>query len=105
MSHETEAGDAGVSGHVFHPGHSDLHGITVVVETTTGGLFVGRYHEATERGVLLHDVAERREETGQPAVAADFIARLLKFGVRAQHPHVLVPSGEISRITRLVEWS
>lgn len=104
MSHDIEAGDAGVSGHVFHPGHSDLHGITVVVETTAGRLLVGRYHEATERGVLLHDVAERLEEPGQPA-AAEFIARLLKFGVRAQHPHILVPSGEISRITRLVEWS
>ena len=52
-----------VSGHVFHPGHSELHGITVVLETTGDVIYVGRYHEETDRGVLLHDVAEHRSRT------------------------------------------
>ncbi len=63
-----------MTGHVFHPGHSDLHGITVVLETTGDALYVGRYHEETAAGVLLHDVAEHRPEPG--GVARDeFLAQ------------------------------
>ena len=51
-----------MSGHVFHPGHADLHGVTVVVETLGEVLYVGRYHEMTPKGLLLHDVAEHRPE-------------------------------------------
>lgn len=93
-----------MTGHVFHPGHSELHGITVVVETTGDALFVGRYHEETPAGHLLHDAAEHRPAAGQPT-REDFLARTLKFGVRASHPHVVVPSGEVRRISRLVEWA
>jgi hypothetical protein len=89
-----------MSGHVFHPGHSDLHGITVVLEAAGDVLYVGRYHEETPRGVLLHDVAEHRGT----AERKEFVQRTLKFGVRAQHPHVVVPSTEVRRIVRLVEW-
>jgi hypothetical protein len=89
-----------MSGHVFHPGHSELHGITVVLETTGDAIYVGRYHEETPQGVLLHDVAEQRD----PAARAEFLRRTLKFGVRADHPHVLIPTAEVRRVGRLVEW-
>lgn len=88
-----------MSGHVFHPGHSELHGITVVLETA-GALYVGRYHEETEKGVLLHDVAEcRGAET-----RAEFVRKTLKFGVRADHRHIVVPSAEVQRVVRLMDW-
>lgn len=93
-----------MSGHVFHPGHSDLHGITVVLEAGDDVVYVGRYHEETPGGVLLHDVAEHR-----PGAAAmsreEFFARTLKFGVRAQHRNLVVPGAEVRKITRLVDWS
>jgi hypothetical protein len=92
-----------MSGHVFHPGHSDLHGVTVVLETTGEALYIGRYHEETPSGVLLHDVAEHRPIAGG-ITRAEFFAKTLKFGVRAQHPHLVVPGSEVRRITRLVEW-
>jgi len=92
-----------MSGHIFHPGHSDLHGITVVVETTGDALFVGRYHEETPSGVLLHDVAEHRPTPAGMSREA-FLQKTLKFGVRGQHPHLVVPSSDIRRICRLVEW-
>ena len=92
-----------MSGHVFHPGHSDLHGVTVVLETTGDAVYVGRYHEETQGGVLLHDVAEHRP-VADGVSREEFFSRTLKFGVRAQHRHLTVPGGEVRRITRLVDW-
>lgn len=90
-----------MSGHVFHPGHSELHGVTVVLETTGDTVYVGRYHEETPQGVLLHDVAEHRDAASR----VEFLRRTLKFGVRAEHRDLLVPGEAVRRIRRLVEWS
>jgi hypothetical protein len=92
-----------MSGHVFHPGHSDLHGITVVLEAAGGTLFIGRYHEETPAGVLLHDVAEHRASPGSLS-REEFVSRALRFGVRAQHQHLLVPLTDVQRVSRLTEW-
>jgi hypothetical protein len=92
-----------VSGHVFHPGHEELHGVTVVVEGSSGRLWVGRYHETNERGIVLHDVAIH-----DPAIATvgrePWIERLRKFGVKVEEPFVLLPSKEAGPITRLTDW-
>lgn len=97
MAHEH-----GSTGHVFHPGHAELHGITVVVELADDGLFVGRYHEETAAGILLHDVAEYSPSAGGPS-REEFLARTLKFGVHAQHRHQVVPMDRVRGIRRLVE--
>ena len=101
--HGLETGSQG-TGHVFHPGHADLHGITVVVELQAGGLYVGRYHEETPSGLLLHDAAQWIPGSAA-ATPAEFVARMLKFGVRADHRHVIVPGADVRQMTRLVEWS
>ncbi|HEV8600079.1 MAG TPA: hypothetical protein VGQ69_12010 [Gemmatimonadales bacterium] len=92
-----------MSGHVFHPGHEALHGVTVVVEGASGRSWVGRYHETNERGVVLHDVAIH-----DPATAAlsrgDWIERLRKFGIRVDEPFVILPAKEAGPITRLSDW-
>lgn len=93
-----------MSGHVFHPGHSELHGITVVIETAGQTLYIGRYHEETPAGVLLHDVAEYRPTSDGPT-AREFVEKTLKYGVRAQREHVVVPPQEVRSITRLLEWA
>jgi hypothetical protein len=93
-----------MSGHVFHPGHSELHGVTVVVETAGETLYIGRYHEETPAGVLLHDVSEYRPTSGGQT-AREFVERTLKYGVRSQHQHVVVPPQEVRSITRLLEWA
>lgn len=88
---------------VFHPGHEALHGVTVVVEGTSGRLWVGRYHETNERGVVLHDVAIH-----EPASTAEprehWVERLRKFGIKIDEPFVLLPLNEAGRITRFTEW-
>ena len=92
-----------MTGHVFHPGHEDLHGVTVVVEGASGRTWVGRYHERTPRGVQLLDAASHESVPADPELSA-WIARQLKFGVRAEHKVVVVPLAEVARITRLMEW-
>jgi hypothetical protein len=89
-----------VSGHVFHPGHDELHGITVVLEGASGKTYIGRWHEQVERGVVLHDVATHDPVGGQSR--DDFLARTLKFGVRPEH-RTLVVSEELTSVKRLTE--
>ena len=89
-------------GHVFHPGHEALHGITVVVSGASGRLYVGRYHETTDRGVVLHDVALR--EPDDTLGADDWIARQIKFGVKIAERHVVVPISESVSVVKLVDW-
>jgi hypothetical protein len=89
-----------MSGHVFHPGHEELHGITVVVDGSSGRSWVGRYHERTERGILLHDVAIHDPATASVSRDA-WLDRLRKFGVKVDARHVVVPESESAKITRL----
>ena len=89
-----------MSGHVFHPGHDDLHGITVVLETASGRTIIGRWHEQVERGVVLHDAATN--EPGSQQTREEFVARTLKFGVRMEH-RTLVVSEEVTSVKRLTE--
>lgn len=90
-----------MSGHVFHPGHEELHGITVVVSGRSGRTYVGRYHERTERGILLHDVGTHDPATGQSR--EDYLARTLKFGVRADARHLVLADDEVGEIRKLAE--
>ena len=89
-----------MSGHVFHPGHEELHGITVVVDGSSGRSWVGRYHERTERGILLHDVAIHDPATASVPRDA-WLDRLRKFGVKVDAKHLVVPESESAKISRL----
>jgi len=91
-----------MSGMIFHPGHHELHGVTVVLETTGPTTYVGRFDTEDERGVHLLNVA-----THDPASADrsldEFLARTLKFGVKAERKHLVVPSSEVKRIRKLAD--
>jgi hypothetical protein len=89
-----------MSGMIFHPGHEELHGVTVVVDGTSGRSWVGRYHERTERGILLHDVAIHDPATAVVPREA-WLDRLRKFGVKVEARHVVVPESEEVKISRL----
>jgi len=89
-----------VTGHVFHPGHDDLHGVTVVLEGASGKTYVGRWHEQVEKGVVLHDVATHDPAGGQ--TREDFLARTLKFGVRPEQKTVVVAE-ELVSVKKLAE--
>lgn len=90
-----------MSGHVFHPGHEELHGITVVLNGASGRTYVGRYHERTDKGLLLHDVGVHDPAGG--VTREEFLRRTNKFGIRAEHKHLVVPHDEVLDIARLTE--
>ena len=89
-----------MSGHVFHPGHEELHGVTVVVDGPEGRSWVGRYHERTERGILLHDVAIHDPATATLPRDA-WLRRLRTFGIKVDARHLVIPEAEAIAIRRL----
>jgi hypothetical protein len=91
-----------MSGHVFHPGHAELHGITVVVETNGPRTYVGRYDSEDEGGVHMLDVGIH-DETAAKLSKDEYIKNSAKFGIRTEHKHLIVPSREVARVTRLSE--
>jgi hypothetical protein len=94
---------APVAGHVFHPGHQELHGITVVLETHGPRTYVGRFDSQDERGVHLHDVGVHDAKSAG-ASKQEFLRRCDKFGIRPEHRDLLVPAGEVASIHRLVDF-
>lgn len=92
-----------MSGHVFHPGHEPLHGVTVVVEGTSGRTWVGRYHERDERGVAMRDVAIHDPQTTS-VPRQEWIEHIRKFGVRVVERFVILPPEEAGPITPLADW-
>ncbi len=90
-----------MAGHVFHPGHQELHGITVVLETRGSKTYVGRFDSQDEHGVHLHDVGVHDAAAGAPKL--EFLRRCDKFGIRPEHRDLMVPSVEVANITRLVD--
>jgi hypothetical protein len=91
-----------VSGHVFHPGHHELHGITVVLETHGGRTYVGRFDTQDEAGVHLVDVGIHEGPAGSTAGSKEeYLQRTAKFGVRVEQKRVLVPTTDIAKVTPL----
>jgi hypothetical protein len=84
---------------VFHPGHDELHGVTVVVETAGPFTYVGRFHTEDDAGVHLVDVGVH--DAGSGGSREDYVRRSVRFGVRTDRKHLLVPRVEVSRITPL----
>lgn len=86
-----------MSGHVFHPGHDELHGVTVIVTGTSGRTYVGRWHEQNARGIQMHDVAIH-DPAMNPAGLEQWLARQRKFGVAATEKHLVIPSDEAGSV-------
>jgi hypothetical protein len=90
-----------MTGFVLHPGHHELHGVTVVVEMASGITHVARFDTQDERGIHLLNVG-----THDPASSAmsleEYLARTRKFGVKAERKHLVVPAADVVRIETLV---
>jgi hypothetical protein len=89
-----------MTGHVFHPGHAELHGVTVVVETTGSRTYVGRYDSQDQFGLHMLDVGIHDATTAQ-VPRDEYIGKSAQFGIRTVLKHVVIPGDEILRITRL----
>ena len=83
----------------FHDDMGELHGITVVVETTGDRVWVGRCHEENSQHVILLD-ADHHDDT---AVRAEYLAKTAKFGIWKKHDRITIPREEVTSIRRLAE--
>ena len=93
-----------MTGHVFHPGHQALHGITVVVETTEGATYVGRYDTEDQGRIHLLDAGSHHSGDGELS-KDEYIRKCARFGVKSQHKHLVVPGAQVTRITPLGDIS
>ena len=88
----------------FHQGKSELHGITVVVDTTGPEIFVGRCDDEDERGIILDDVDVHRDgENGRSK--EEYVRRAAQLGIWKKHDHLLIPRDRIASVRRLGEVS
>ena len=87
-----------MTGHVFHPGHDDWHGQTVVVFTSGARTVVGRWDEISGGRLHMHDVAVH-EGGGETREA--FVARLKQYGIPVQARDYALPAAEVARVVRL----
>ncbi len=81
---------------VLHPGHDELHGITVLIEGTSGRLYVGRWHERQERGVVMKDTAILEPGGDRDA----WVAKLQKFGVPPENRLMVIPAEEFVSVEK-----
>ena len=93
-----------MSGHVFHPGHDELHGVTVIIAGASGRTYLGRWHERGARGVTMKDVAIHDPATSG-ATVDQWLAKQRKFGVAASEKMIIVPNEEAGAVTVFGETS
>lgn len=79
-----------------------LHGLTVVVESNSSRIYIGRFDVEDERGVLLRDVDVRDLEATESV--DDYVGRTIKFGVARNTDQIRVPRSEIASLRRLSEF-
>lgn len=95
----------------FHHDKHELHGITVIVETSGEELFIGRCDDIVAEGVILRDADVHREgpegrESGHgvgPKSRADFLEHARRFGAWPNLKRILVPAASVREIRRLGE--
>ncbi|MEO8276182.1 MAG: hypothetical protein ABI639_08170 [Thermoanaerobaculia bacterium] len=89
----------------FHDNMHELHGITVVVETTGPELFIGRCHDIDASGVILRDADVHRE--GDPESAgisrSEFLDHARRYGAWPKMKRHLIPADSVREIRRLGE--
>ncbi len=86
-----------MTGHVFHPGHDELHGVTVVISGASGRTYLGRWHERGARGVTMKDVAIH-DPASTPLSVDAWLAKQAKFGVAASEKMIIVPNEEAGAV-------
>ena len=86
----------------FHQNKGELHGITVVVDTTGPEIVVGRCDDMDDRGIFLHDADVHRDgENGRSK--EEYVRRAAQFGVFKKYDHLVIPTEKIASVRRLGE--
>jgi hypothetical protein len=86
----------------FHQGKSELHGITVVVDTNGPEIFVGRCDDMDDRGVVLDDVDVHRDGEGGSS-KEQYVKKAALYGVFKKYDRLFIPKDKVASIQRLGE--
>ena len=85
---------------VFHPGHDELHGQTVVLYTSGPRTFIGRWDEDT--GDMIRMVGVCMHEDGAAELGRnEWVAHTKKYGIPIEHQVITVPKGEVESVVKL----
>ena len=84
----------------FHQGKSELHGITVVVDTKGPSIFVGRCDDMDDHEVVLLDVDVHEDGQGGRS-KEDYVKQAALFGTWKKHSMVKIPRAEVVSVRRL----
>lgn len=84
----------------FHHGKGDLHGITVVVDTTGAQIAIGRCDTVTPEGVILLD-ADVHDADESDVTKEAWVKKAAMMGHWPRHPRIVVPTDQVASITKL----
>ena len=79
------------------------HGITLVLDTTDGGIIIGRFDCSNGDEALLHDCAVFDPDSGQSP--EEWALETATYGVDARHRDLTVPADNVIRWRKLCEVS
>jgi hypothetical protein len=86
----------------FHHDRHELHGITVVVDTTGPEILVGRVDDLLPERIILWDVDVHRDGEGGQS-KEDFVRKAARFGVFPRHRRLVLPRDQVVSVRRLGE--
>lgn len=86
----------------FHQNRSELHGITVVVDTTGPEIVIGRCDDEDDRGIILNDADIHRDGEGGRS-KDDYVKRAAQFGVWKKYDRLMIPREKVASVRRLGE--
>ena len=86
----------------FHHNKSELHGMTVVVETGGGEVYVGRCDDMDDQRIVLFD-ADRHRDGEDGRSTREYLRRAAKFGVWKKFDRLAVPMDDATKVVRLSE--
>jgi hypothetical protein len=91
-----------MSGQVFHPGHDEWHGLTVVVYTNGPNTVIGRWDARVGDQVRMLQCTQHEEGAADEG-RDHWVARVKKFGVPNEHEALLVPGDAIEKVVHLAD--
>ena len=89
-----------MSGHVFHPGHDEYHGLTVVLFSSGAHTVIGRWDARVGDQVRMLNACRHEQGAGDES-RDDWVARIQKYGIPVEHEVLLVPEAQIERVVHL----
>ncbi len=89
-----------MTGAVFHPGHDEWHGQTVVVYTHGSKTVIGRWDSISSGQVIMRDAAVHVEGQDEDDLKT-WVSKIQTYGIPVEHPSLSFPEDDVTSIARL----